>query len=224
VEGAVTPEGFVSRIKTVIPQPTYPKFNLGTYQKARRRLVPTAKKPLFMVDLDSTIYDMDGVLQDCVKVITGVKPAPATTWECEVAWGLSRAEAGKVWELLWNRDIPPFPGAYKFLNRLRQKFTVVSLSTRKLGEARNHGLAMTEDLPVDKKIWTSSPEEKAKYLKRDGAMFFLDDSPANHLAAADVGVITDLLLLDKPWNQSQDINPVWKRVFSYEEVLSIALE
>lgn len=201
-----------------------PKRNGGWPAKLPPKKIFTmpTPKPIFAVDLDSTIYNMEEKLQECVRIVTGVYPKPSHTWECEVSWGVSPTVAGGIWDLLWEHDLQPFPGAYNFLNNLRKHYRVVSLSTRKKGPARNHGLAMTEDLPVDQKIWTSSPEEKAAYLLRNNVAFFLDDSAANHLAAAKKDVAATLLLLDKPWNQSQDIDPVWTRVFSYDEVLKIA--
>lgn len=182
-------------------------------------------RPIFAVDLDSTIYDMESVMAQSVKIITGVYPKPAHTWECEVAWGVSPETSDKIWDLVWQTEIKPYRDAFHFLRKLDlMGYEVVSLSTRKPGAARDHGLWMTVDLPVTEKIWTSNSKEKADYLKRSGATFFLDDSPANHFAAYNLGVITDLLLLDRPWNQSQDIAPVWRRVHTYEEVLDIASE
>lgn len=182
------------------------------------------EKPVFMVDLDSTIFAMEDVMRDCVRLVTGVYPEPAHTWECEVAWGVSQETSGKIWDLVWQHDMKPYDGAFNFLRLLGEKYKVVSLSTRKLGEARNHGIAMTEDLPVDQKIWTASPDEKGERVRAAGAVYFLDDSPSNHFAVRRKTPLTDLLLLDRPWNQSQDIAPIWRRVHSYEEVLKIALE
>jgi hypothetical protein len=202
--------------------PDKPPVPGGGYAWRNRGAAPV--KPIFAVDLDSTIYNMESVLADAVRIVTGVRPSPPTCWDSEVAFGLNPTDLGKVWDLVWSMDIKPFTGAYQFLNQLRKDFEVVSLSTRKVGEPRNHGIAMTEDLPVDRKMWTVSPEDKAFRLQRMGAKYFLDDSAANHIAAAKLGLSTNLLLLDKPWNQSQDIKPVWQRVYTYEEVLEIASE
>lgn len=181
-------------------------------------------KKIFVTDIDSVLLDLDSATKWWFSSHYGREIESPTCWDYEQAFGIPVAVADAMWEDIWKVPLKPFVGAHAFLKALKDKgYIIMALSSRKEGIPREASIANLKTsalwnyfTAVD---YVSRGGDKGEILKAAAAHAFLDDSMKNIYAAAKAAEGTKLFLWDKPWNQSQDIEPPYTRVRSYQAVL-----
>lgn len=189
-------------------------------------------KPIFGVDVDGILLDMDEEFRNYITRTLGVDPGqPARQWGLHTGYGIPKADEDRMWDVIWATPLKPMPEAHRFLDALRERgFNIIAISNRRKGPAQ---AALWRDIgqfqQLEGVIATDGAEEKAAYAEMLGLRGFVDDKLENCWAVAeglrrfadrhDDYPVSPVWLLDRPYNQSLDLRVPYKRVKSLMEVL-----
>lgn len=181
-------------------------------------------KKLFVTDVDGVLLDIDSEFSRFFKQRYGIPIEPKRHWEFEDSLGIPPEEAEKVWEWVWEQRLAPEPGAHAFLDGLRRRgFEIIALTNRKNGDARAASVRDMERVfggMFDRLVFAGDKEgTKGAIIEKWAAEYFLDDKMSNLWSVRRHSPATKLFLKDQPWNQSQDIDPPYRRIKVLETVL-----
>ncbi|MEW6556423.1 MAG: hypothetical protein AB1349_03610 [Elusimicrobiota bacterium] len=173
-------------------------------------------------DLDGVIADSDPVYRFFIKKFLGqeLKRKDVTSFFYEDCLGITIDKMNKVWEFFnreqgWNK-IKPVVGAIKYLNKFATKNKIFVVSSRPVFlEKITRRWLDRYKVNYDKLILTDS-QPKLKIIKDLNITYFIEDrlDYAQEMAKAGIKV----LLLDYPWNQSDEEQANLYRVKNWDEV------
>ena len=190
------------------------------------------KEKVFICDLDGVLLNVASVFADlwadmlCVKI----EEDDFIYWKHDLALGVSPKLLEIFWDRVWEHKVAlPYHGAGVFIDRVKYlgyKFVVLtSRGTTKALKALQRDIPELVAKGIDDILTCdqAAGDRKSDFINKyyPEAAFFLDDHTKN---VVDVKIrcpeITEVMLLDRPWNKSKDITP-YRRVQSYGDVLSI---
>lgn len=176
-------------------------------------------KPIVALDLDGTLLDMASVWCAFLEEKYGkaLTHESIKEWDLRTSFGL--ATLNDLWEHTWDTPLKPYKGATDMVWALQtQGFDVRILSNRESENALKAGLRdVHKNFPGV--VPTFVAGSKKDIIKKWAPAFFLDDRPANLFDGALGCPRTRLLLLDRPWNQSLELNVPWRRLGTYYAIL-----
>lgn len=182
----------------------------------------SVKKELFCLDADGVLIDMattwcKWILERFGKVVT---PNEVKHWGLAESFGIHEDNLSNLWDYTYTHPNVLYPLGSEFISTLRAggfDLRVVSARSRALPQARKDLVSLGL---LEKEItFVNSPQDKPKVLVALGAKWMVEDCLVN---AIQIGCETTInsILLDRPWNQSLDIAPPYKRALSYIDILN----
>lgn len=184
-------------------------------------------KPVFVTDVDGVLLDIDTLIEMYFllrhKWVIG---KDRRHWDLEHELGVPKETIDPLWDWLWAQEARPHMGAAGFLEELRKDgFEIVALTNRKTKEAQAGSIRdLTREFPglIDRVVFADKRTIGSKgYVMRNwAAPYFLDDNLGNIYSVKKYSPGTRLFLMDRPWNQSQDIAPPFIRARSYDTILN----
>lgn len=183
------------------------------------------KPPIFACDLDGVLLDMADFWNEYLSKKYGkrVTTQDQTSWDIRDWSGIP--SLNKFWDATWEADIWPYPGAASFVHSLQKLgYEVRIVSSRGSENALKAGYRqLAKYFPMlSGHIFVDG--EKGPALAALQPSVFLDDRPKNLFDCALVCPRTRLFLMDRPWNQSLELDAPWRRVGGYAAILSALAE
>lgn len=178
-----------------------------------------------MTDIDGVLLDFEDEARCFFMRHYNLTDLPHTThWNFEEGFGVPKHVVGKMWDEAWTWRLSAFNGAEAFLSKLcGMGLTIEALSSRAVGQAQEASLRDMErnrlSPYLNKMTFVEPGQDKGPLVKERGADYFLDDAFKNIFNVGKHSPSTRLFLMDRPWNQSQDIDPPYVRVRSYEHII-----
>jgi 5'(3')-deoxyribonucleotidase len=147
---------------------------------------------------------------------------PMELWGCDYKEVMRRVK--EFHESDYAKNLKPVPGAVEAITALARTYDLVIVTMRP-PETEAFSRELLKQFPdVFKQIhflgtWEGSygSKNKSDICKQSGAVAFVDDGLYNAETISASGI--PVLLFDAPWNQAENLPPLVKRVFSWNEVL-----
>ena len=184
-------------------------------------------KPVCALDVDGVVLDLTPAIIEYVKNVydATITEGDITDWDWDYALSLPDGITQGHWQHVWETPALPYPGAVEFVERLKEKFYVVAISTRpKIWQALGdiaYEAAKRDflQIPFNEIFLVEQHDRKAEVMTMLQAKILVEDNPrtaANcyHRTSASV------FLMSRPWNQRcSTITNAWTRVHTYNEIL-----
>lgn len=183
-----------------------------------------AEKPIIFLDVDGVLLDTSQALLAQIDQRFNKRPVESDLRNFDLMWsfGVPKADLDAMWNQVWNTPLLPYEGAEDFVKTLRTEYNVAALSYRKRGQPRK---AANRDFPQLNfhGIFLLQPGNglsKGAIVDSLDGVCVVEDNIQNALQIAERSD-AQVLLMDRPWNQSLDLSNLYTRVFSYDDILDL---
>jgi len=183
-----------------------------------------AEKPIIFLDVDGVLLDTSQAILKHIDYRYMGQATEADIQHFDLIWslGVPKADLDAMWRQVWSTPLVPYDGAEDFVKALRAEYNVAALSYRKRGNPRK---AANRDFPQLNfhGIFLLQPGNgmsKGAIVDSLDGVCVVEDNIQNAIQIAERSD-AQVLLLDRPWNQSLDLSKLYTRVFSYDDILDL---
>ena len=164
-----------------------------------------------VLDVDGVILDLMSVYIDWVYIYEGkrLKYEDIDEWQEGIT--------NSAWNYIFSGIIPPYSGVQESLHRFQElRHTVTFLTKRTYNNALKSLMKsiLDYDLVCNRLVTVMAWSEKDDYIASAKPDVFVEDN-GEYVAKAKPPKETKLLIMDRPWNRSYDLD----RIYKLEEVL-----
>ena len=189
-----------------------------------------------ILDVDGVLLQMNEVSAQYMKMKYGASLSinHFSQWAYEMAlgvpgWGDYGPPDQEMIDYVWSIPLKPYPKAIEFIRLLRALgFDVIGCSKRSTDNAKKAADRDFPQLNLSHYLLVDATEEKAKWVTKYQAKYFVDDNPwtcaqVGRMIHEDATSSTSTLiwLMDRPWNKtSVSIQRLWHRARDFDHMIS----